>query len=335
MTETNLKQGSIAWLKARHGRVGTSEAYALIRHYATDAELLAVGWQPEDVRTDVPCAGELPYASAYAIYNRIVNNIEIPTISIWDDMFGKAVESWVKHSFAVAPRSPVYLTPTRICSLDALDGCGGTINDIVLPDNAIIEIKTRRASAKDNGPKLSWIVQNNLQQAAAGRQMGYILQICMKDNSENMRGAVAKMYEHLSKRAFYRWFDAVEKDINIIPNPRNDRLLALYDVCEARFFANVATKFPPLPVIAEEPNKAAVQQLLGSYDCLYVSAANIVADYVAARDKLRQADAEVKKAAQAIFAQCVNNRCNRVADTQGHTAKWTRAGALSITEPKD
>lgn len=323
--ETRLKQGSVAWLNLKAKRVGTSEAYALIRHYATDNELLSAGLQPEDVRGETPCVGEMPYASAYAIYQRIVNNVYIPSINIWDDLFGKAVEAWVKSKYTVAPKATVYASNLRVCSLDALGGNGCALG---IPDNAVVEIKSRRPQVADKF-KLSWRVQNMLQQVAAKNHNGIILQITLADNSENMRGAVAKMYEMLPRKKFFDWFDGIDKQITIYPNPFDERLLALYEICEARFWEDIRTKNPPVPVIDEEPNRKCVNEMLGSYvgEGLYNGALN---EYNLLKDKIDENTGKLLALKQRIFATCLRQRVATLRDSTGAVAKFTKAGSLTI-----
>lgn len=322
MKRTNIKQGTIEWLNARHSRVGASEAYAIIRHFATNDELLAAGLQPEDVRTEVPGADEKPFQSAYAIWNRIVNGVELRTISMWDDLFGKAVETWVKAQFDKnkQPTSPVYMDKTNICSLDLCGGSGYP----GIPVNGIGEVKSTRELLDE--PKISWRVQNNIACRVTGNRDGYIFQVCLKDSSENMRSAVAMMYQKMPRKKFLEWFSGLEKKILIIPNPQDDRLLALLDTCLIRFWDCVQTKTPPIPVIDEEPNKASVGQLLGSYDD--VGTYDMTA-YREAKAKVKEFEDILAKEKQKIFKFCVDNKLSRVADKVGN-ATWSKSGALML-----
>ena len=323
--KSKLVQGSVQWLDKRIKRIGASEGYAILRHYATDVELLAVGWQPEDVRTETPCVGELPYTSAYAIYNRIVNNVFVPSINIWDDMFGKAVEAWVKSTYKVAPKNSVYINKLRICSLDAEGGFGSTLG---IPDNAVVEIKSRRSQVEDKVKK-TWLLQNTIQCAAAHNNNGVIVQITLADNSENMRGAVAKMFDMLPRKKFFEWFDGLEKRVHIIPNPFNERLYALYEICEARFWEDVRLGRAPVPVIDEEPNRKCVNELLGSYTGtgIYMYSFD---EYTKLKSKIETDQQRLMEMRQQYFVSCLQQRVIQLVDKDGKIAKWTRAGGLSI-----
>lgn len=313
MKATKIKQGTIEWLNAKHSRVGASEAFAIIRQYASDAELLSAGLQPEDVKNEVP------YQSAYAIYNRIVNNVYLPNISIWDDVYGKAVESWVKSKFTVAPKSTVFMNKIRICSLDAHGGSGYP----GIADNAIIEIKSRRGQVEDKA-LISWKVQNSLQCDAAENPDGYIIQVSLHDYSENMRGAVAKMYQIMPRKKFLSWFDSLEKNITIIDNRRDERLIALFDLCESRFWTDVKNKTAPIPTISEEKSKSCVQELLGTY---YDRSEYNLTRYKKLSNLFAKIKDELESEKQKIFVHCVRNGVISVCDSST-IGTWDKAGAF-------
>lgn len=324
MKPTKIKQGTIEWLNAKAHRIGASEAYAIIRQYASNEELLAAGLDPESIRD------EIPYQSAYAIYNRIVNGIYLPKISIWDDLFGKAVEDWFRAQFTIAPKPTVYTDSRTICSLDGIGGAGYP----GIPDGAVVEIKSRRGQLESK-IKNSWIIQNNLQCAASGNENGFIAEICLEDWTENMRGAVAKMYQMLSKKKFREWFSGVPKKVNIIENKMNPRIIAVWNLCSDRFWADVESRTPPIPQIAEEKSRTAVMELLASYD----GVANFDLSIL---ELLKKQMSDAKKAVDAemqrIFEYCVKHQCTTLYNSESNGCKkgsWSAAGSFLLTSKKD
>lgn len=324
MKISKLKQGTIEWLNAKVHRIGASEAYAIIRQYASCEELLAAGLDPESVRD------EIPYESAYAIYNRIVNGVYLPKISLWDDLYGKAVEDWFRAQFTVAPKPLVYTDSRHICSLDGINGAGYP----GIPDGAVIEIKSRRGQLESK-IKNSWIIQNNLQCAAAGNENGFIAEICLEDWTENMRGAVAKMYQMLSKKKFREWFSGVPKKVNIIENKMNPRIIALWNLCSDRFWADVESRTPPIPQIAEEKSRSGVMELLASYDGF----ANYDLSLLEfTKKQLSDAKKAVDAETQRIFEFCVRNQCATLYNSESNGCKkgsWSAAGSFLLSNKKD
>ena len=68
MKRINVKQGTLAWEKARQNRIGGSEVFDIVRYYATDQELQNCGFNAEDFRS------EKPYTTAWALYHKVLND---------------------------------------------------------------------------------------------------------------------------------------------------------------------------------------------------------------------------------------------------------------------
>ncbi|MEG2021596.1 MAG: hypothetical protein RR087_07460, partial [Oscillospiraceae bacterium] len=68
MKKTNLKQGTLAWEKARESRIGSSEIFDIVRYYATDEELQNCGISAEAIRA------EKPYTTTWALYHKMQND---------------------------------------------------------------------------------------------------------------------------------------------------------------------------------------------------------------------------------------------------------------------
>ena len=68
LKKTKLKQGTLAWEKARATRIGGSEVFDIVRYYATDEELQNCGINAEDFKS------EEPYTTAWALYHKIIND---------------------------------------------------------------------------------------------------------------------------------------------------------------------------------------------------------------------------------------------------------------------
>lgn len=315
MKKINIKQRSLEWHNLRQKRLGASQAWAIVQHYATDGELLAAGIDPKTARDEI----NKPYQSAYAIYQQITGNPYPENIDPWDSQFGEALEFWVRSQYVTAPRADVYYDEFNICSCDMVDAVDG-------PWNApIVEIKSRRQIA-DELP-LSWQLQVSLQCRAAGERFAGILQVAMKSYDERLRAAIAFAYQKMNKKQFLKCVDAVDKEFDFRTYNRNDRLLALYDVCAGRFWSDVNAGKCPIPKLADEPNASAVNVLLGSY---VGTGAFDLTRYM----ELKRRESEIKKELsaekQAIFNHCVQTGCIAVGDNNGNTGKWTSAGSFFV-----
>ena len=54
MKKVKLKQGTLAWEKARESRIGSSEVFDIVRYYSTDEELQNCGINAEDFKSEKP-----------------------------------------------------------------------------------------------------------------------------------------------------------------------------------------------------------------------------------------------------------------------------------------
>lgn len=319
MKKINIKQRSLEWHGLRANRVGASEAWALVQHYATDGELLAAGIDPKIARAEI----NKPYKSAYAMFQQIKGNPYPANIDPWDSQFGEAVEFWVRSQYATAPKAEVYYDEYNICSLDLANAENGPW---VAP---IVEVKSRRQIA-DELP-LSWQMQVSLQCRAKGVTHAGILQIAMKSFDERLRAGIAFAYQKMNQKQFLKCFDGVDKEFDFRTYERNDRLLALYDVCAGRFWSDVKANKAPWPTLADEPNSSAVTVLLGSF----VGTGTFdLTRYV----DLKRQESEIKKALaaekQAIFNHCVGTGIIAVEDANGNRGAWSSAGSFLVKKGK-
>lgn len=319
MKKINIKQRSIEWHNLRATRVGASEAWALVQYYATDSELLAAGIDPKLARDEI----NKPYKSAYALYQQIKGNPYPASIDIWDSQYGEAVEAWVRAQYATAPKAEVFYDKTNICSLDLADAENG-------PWAApVVEVKSRRQIAAEF--PLSWQMQVSLQCRAKGVTHAGILQIAMKSFDERLRTCVAFSYMNSTRKKFLRYFDGIEKELDFRTYERNDRLLALYDVCAGRFWSDVNADKTPWPILADEPNSSAVTVLLGSF---VRTGMYDLSRYI----ELKNLESNIKKAVaaekQAIFQHCAGTACIAVEDANGNRGHWSAAGSFLVKKGK-
>lgn len=319
MKKINIKQRSLEWHGLRANRVGASEAWALVQHYATDSELLAAGIDPKLAHDDI----NKPYKSAYAMFQQIKGNPYPANIDPWDSQFGEAVEFWVRSQYATAPKAEVYYDDFNICSLDLADAENGPW---VAP---IVEVKSRRQIAEEL--PLSWQMQVSLQCRAKGVTHAGILQIAMKSFDERLRAGIAFAYQKMNQKQFLKCFDGIEKDFDFRTYERNDRLLALYDICAGRFWSDVRADKAPWPTLADEPNSSAVTVLLGSFvGC----GMHDMTRYV----KLKNLASKIKRAMddekQLLFNHCAASGCIELIDAAGNHGKWSAAGSFLVKKGK-
>jgi len=312
MKKINVKQRSLGWYNLRATRIGASEAWGILRYYATEQELLNVGIDPLEAKQEVP------YSTSYRLYKKMIGTPEDSKISIYDAQFGEAMEFWVKSKFTSKPSSNVYIDKNNIVSLDIAGGSGAPW---VAP---IIEIKTRREIA--DKPLLSWRIQMSLQCRAEGSSECGLLQIALFGFDEVLRGRVGFAYEKLNHKKFLEFMENLEKEIVFDLYQRDDRLLALYDVCMERFLKDVSDKNPPIPVIAEEPTTAAIGELIGSYTG---QTEYNLKRYLKLKRLGNLIKDELDKEKQSIFVKCINTMSISVFDEFGNSGKFNARSFLT------
>lgn len=317
MQKINVKQRSLSWLNMRATRIGASEAWGLIHHYATDQELLSAGIDPLEARK------ETPYISAYGLYQKIKGNPYPSTIDVWDSQFGEAVEFWVRSQYKTKPKAEVYYDKLNICSLDLADAENGPWNA------AVVEIKSRREIAEQI--PLRWQLQTSLQCRAKGAEKAIILQIALDALDEHLRTCVAFSYTKFGHKKFLSYFDGLPKKITPTQFERDDRLLALYDVCCARFWHDVDTDNEPTPILADEPNSSAVALLLASYTN---DTEHSLARYVKLKGLEKRIKEELAAEKQKAFVACRENKAIVITDGDNTSAKWSANGALLVKQKK-
>lgn len=265
MKRTKLKQGSLAWEKARATRIGSSEIYDIVRYYASDDELQNCGINAEAMRE------ELPFTTTWALYHKIKNDGLYRHEALEPEYaeYGHAVEPYgVKclqkgRSKKLKP-GEVYVSERLIASLD-VSGIAEEIDMVpfnfgegmpIAGQRFVCEQKSMTPQAYRQGIPFKYIMQAQYQITMTGADF-YILQvIVLREDSPFIRGKICQMsrkkrYEYLDKNA----------DIRLIYFRNNPHLAQLIKVCIERFMEDVKKDREPTPFIECDSKRNIIESI--------------------------------------------------------------------------
>ena len=265
MKKTKLKQGTLAWEKARETRIGSSEVFDIVRYYATDTELQNCGINAEDFRN------EKPYTTVWALYHKMLNDglYKKEALEPENAEYGHAVEPYgvsklQKGRTKKLKPGEVYISDRLIASLDV----SGVAEEIdVRPfdfgvgtpkigQKFVCEQKSIRPQIIKNGLPFKYIVQAQYQILQTKADF-YILQLMvLDDDTVFIRGKICQMSkakktkyldEHLSVGHYYF--------------QDNVHLSRLIEECIKRFFADVDNLQEPRAFIEYDTQQNIIESI--------------------------------------------------------------------------
>ena len=342
MKKTKLKQGTLAWEKARSTRIGGSEVYDIVRYYASDEELQNCGINAEDFKN------EEPFTTTWSLYHKIINDGVYKKEALPPEYaeYGHAVEPYgvyvlQKNRKKKLRPGEVYINDRLVASLDVagfaeeVDSCEAfsygkghpTIGErFVCEQKSMLPQKfsTRQIPFK-------YIVQAQYQLEMTVADF-YILQIMvLKEDTPFIRGKICQM----SKPTRYKYLDEhmIVKNIYF---RSNEHLGQLIKVCLDRFFDDVKNKKEPTAYISSDSK----QNIIRSIHLNSAYNPDAVADYdlshfAKLRDNSEKCDNELREEMQRIIDIAKENNVCKFNGGNGITAKFDKIGRFLIKVPED
>ncbi len=337
MNKVKLKQGTLAWEKARETRIGGSEIFDIVRYYATDEELQNCGINAEKFRS------EKPYTSVWALYHKMLNDGFYKKEALAPEFaeYGHAVESYGVHvlqkgrSKKLKP-GEVYASDRLIASLD-ISGIAEKA-DIVPFDYGngkpregqkfVCEQKSMMPQkAKDPIP-FKYIVQAQYQLIHSKADF-FILQIMILNNDTPFeRGKICQM----SKSKKFKFLDENMAVVHLYFQ-NNYHLSELINTCTERFLKAIDEKQEPAPYIENDSQQNII-------DCIRANSlfnSDAVLEYNLdgyEEAKRQEEEAKRKKSAelQRIIEKAKENNACRFSSPDGTTASFSKNGRFLIKQ---
>ena len=339
MHRVKLKQGTLAWEKARSTRIGSSEIFDIVRYYATDAELQNCGINAEDFRA------EAPYTTAWALYHKVLNDglYRKEALEPENAEYGHAVEPYgvrklqKRRALKLTP-GEVYMDERLIVSLD-ISGVAEEID--IVPFNYgsgtpkpgqrfVCEQKSMRPQVIKNGLPFKYIIQAQ-HQITQTKADFYILQLMVLDDDTVFnRGKICQM----SRAKRYQYLDE-HMAVGHYYFQNNEHLARLIEECTKRFFDAVDTKQEPRPFIENDSQQNIIDSIRQNvlYNDSLVYALDL-SGYEAAKAEEEKATAKRKAELQKIIDTAKEYNVCRFKSPDGTTAAFTKNGQFRIKRPE-
>jgi len=340
MKKVKLKQGTLAWEKARSLRIGSSEIFDIVRYYATDDELQYCGFNAEDFRA------EKPYTTTWALYHKILNDGFYKKEALAPEFaeYGHAVEPYGVYKLQKGRQKKlrpgvVYANERLIASLD-IEGTAEEV-DIVPFDYGqgtpkvgqrfVCEQKTMLPQVVEYGLPFKYIVQAQYQITKTKADF-YILQLMVLKNGDTpfLRGKICQM----SRKTKYKYLDE-NLAVRNYYFKNNEHLAALIEKCLKLFFEDVDARREPKPFIECDDSKVIVEsiRLNALYNDKLVFDLDL-SDYVKARDAKNNAEKQRMAILQNIVEVAKENNVCRFNSIDGTTAQFDKAGRFTVKVPE-
>ncbi|MEG1754036.1 MAG: hypothetical protein RR234_09000 [Christensenella sp.] len=340
MKKTNLKQGTLAWEKARESRIGSSEIFDIVRYYATDEELQNCGISAEAIRA------EKPYTTTWALYHKMQNDGIYQRGELPPELaeYGHAVEPYGaailqtgrKHKLKAGA---VYLEDRLIASLDVSGisededmrpfdyGAG----EVPSGKKFVCEQKSMMPQVLKNGLPIKYILQAQYQIAMTDADF-YILQIMVLQNDTVFeRGKITQMSK---KKKIEYLQDKISVTQLYFKN--NEHLAMLIKTCIKRFFDDVDSCHEPIPYLIHDTQRNILESIrLNTYYNKDLALDYELGEYIDAKANVDAAEDARKAELQRIIETAKKYNASRFKAKDGTTASFSASGAFLIREPKE
>lgn len=331
MKKIKLKQGSLAWEKARTTRIGSSEVFDIVRYYATDDEIQNCGINAEKLRE------EIPYTTTWALYHKLKADglYQMEVLEPEFAEYGHAVEPYgvrclQKGRIKKLKPGEVYVSDRLIASLDV----SGVAEEIDLVPFAfgegtpgigqrfVCEQKSMLPSKIKQGIPLKYIIQAQYQITMTKADF-YILQVMvLKEDSPFIRGKVCQM----SRKKRYEYLDS-NMDVKLFYMKGNPHLAQLIKTCIDRFMDDVKNDIEPTPFIECDSKRNIIESI--RLNTGYRGGRAVELDLTMFSEiKKEEADIENRKKAemQRIVEIAKSNNAVVFSSPNGDTAKFAKDG---------
>ena len=341
LKKTKLKQGTLAWEKARATRIGGSEVFDIVRYYATDEELQNCGINAEDFK------GEEPYTTAWALYHKILNDGVYKSEALSPEYaeYGHAVEPYGVYKLLQGRgkklrAGQVYADKRLVASLDVA-GFAEEI-DTRMPfdygkghpkagQRFVCEQKSMMPLKVKKGVPFKYIVQAQYQIEQTGADF-FILQIMvLKEDTPFIRGKICQM----SKPTRYKYLDENMR-VKTIYFKSNEHLGQLINTCLERFFSAVDKGEEPTAYIEQDSKQNIIKSIY--LNSAYDKDKRIDYDlskFALLRSECENADNMLREELQKIVESAKENNAVMFDSGNGLTAKFDKIGRFLIKVPEE
>lgn len=337
MKKVKLKQGTLAWEKARESRIGSSEVFDIVRYYSTDEELQNCGINAEDFKA------EKPYTSVWALYHKIKNDglYHKEALHPMFAEYGHAVEPYgvrVLQKGRAKKLKPgeVFINERLIASLDI----SGNAEEIdirpydfgsgkpKIGQRFVCEQKSIMPQAIKKGVPYKYIIQAQYQ-ITMMKASFYILQfMALKEDSEFIRGKICQM--SLKKR--YEYLDN-NMTVSHYYLKNNVHLSRLIEECIKRFFSDVDNNNEPAAYIEYDTPKNIIESIrLNTYFNDKSTHDIDLSLYAKLKSEEDEAILKRKNELQKIVDIAKENNVCRFRSPDGTTAMFVKDGSFRLRE---
>lgn len=339
MRRVKLKQGTLAWEKARETRIGSSEIFDIVKYYATDEELQNCGINAEHFRA------EKPYTTVWALYHKMQSDGFYQKEELAPEFaeYGHAVEPYgvrvlQKGRQKKLKPGEVWIDDRLIASLDV----AGTAESIDIKpfdygygtpkigQRFVCEQKSMMPQMIKNGLPFKYIIQAQYQILQTKADF-YILQLMvLKDDTIFNRGKICQM--PYSKR--YKYLDENMR-VSHYYFKNNEHLSSLIKECIKRFFDDVEHSREPTLFIAHDTPRNIIESI--RLNVVYNDKLVFDYDLTAYKEaKKAEEDAELKRKMelQKIVELAKKNNICRFRAEDGTTAAFAKDGSFRMRIPE-
>ena len=340
MRRVPLKQGTLAWEKARERRIGSSEVFDIVRYYATDDELQYCGFNAESFRA------EKPYTTVWALYHKVLGDGLYNKEALAPEFaeYGHAAEPYgvrilqKERSKKLKP-GPVYANDRLIASLD-IEGTAEAVDEIPFHYGSgkpragqrfVCEQKTMMPNMIKNGLPFKYIVQAQYQIMQSGADFFILQLMVLDDDTVFNRGKICQM----SRRVRYRYLDEHMK-VSHYYFQNNVQLARLVEKCISLFFADVDNRNEPRAFIEHDSQRNIIESI--RLNSLYNSKLVFPFDLSAYRTAKEAEDAAAqnrKAVLQGIIDTAKANNVSRFRSEDGITAAFAKDGSFRMRIPEE
>lgn len=340
MNKTKLKQGTLAWEKARESRIGSSEIFDIVRYYATDDELQNCGINAEAIRD------EKPYTTAWALYHKMQNDgiyrrqelpPELAEYGHTVEPYGMAILQQVRKQKLKA--GEVYISDRLIASLD-ISGVSEDADErpydygsgtVPVGKKFVCEQKSIMPNVLKNGLPIKYILQAQYQIAMTGTDF-YILQIMVLQNDTVFeRGKITQM----SKKKKLEYLRN-KMTVTHLYFQNNEHLAMLIKTCIERFFLDVDSSREPTPFIEHDNQRNIIDSIrLNTYYNKDLTLELDLLPYVEAKREADEAEERRKSVLQGLVETAKQFNASRFKSKDGMTASFSASGAFLLKVPKE
>ena len=341
LKKTKLKQGTLAWEKARATRIGGSEVFDIVRYYATDEELQNCGINAEDFKS------EEPYSTAWALYHKILNDGVYKSEALAPEYaeYGHAVEPYGVYKLQQGRgkklrAGAVYADKRLVASLD-VSGFAEEIDTRYPFDYGkghpkagqrfVCEQKSMMPQVVKKGVPFKYIVQAQYQIEKTGADF-FILQIMvLKEDTPFIRGKICQM----SKPKRYKYLDENMRVKNIYFKS-NEHLAQLINICLERFFNAVDKGEEPTAYIEQDSKQNIIKSIY--LNSAYDKEKRIDYDltrFAFLRSECEKWDNHLRTELQKIVEAAKENNAEMFDSGKGLTAKFDKIGRFLIKVPEE